>query len=131
MPVYTEPEAALNGGSRLGGVATATIRYAAVTASGGIVCGGSSNPDAWVAAIDTCPGDSYQYSKAITPSTNMDLPYITRALYIGSNAGDVQYIATSGGTITLKSVPVGTFIKLRATRILAGGTTSTNIVAFW
>lgn len=64
---------------------------------------------------------------AISPNDNADLPEITRALYIGGD-GDIV-LTTKGGTqITFTGVIASSFLPIRASRILATGTTAANIV---
>ncbi len=69
---------------------------------------------------------------AITPSDSVDLPRVTRSIYVGA-AGNVKVnlAYAPGGTpesVTLTAVPAGTFIPVRATRVFATGTTATGLV---
>ena len=66
---------------------------------------------------------------AITPSDTVDLPWITRAIYVGG-AGDVKVdMGDSGTAIPFTAVPVGTVLPIRVKRVYATGTTATNLVA--
>jgi len=67
---------------------------------------------------------------AVTPSDTVDLPYTTKALYIGAS-GDVTVNMLDTGTITYTGLKAGTTYPLRVTRVLATGTTATAIVALW
>ncbi|WEK05688.1 MAG: hypothetical protein P0Y65_05385 [Candidatus Devosia phytovorans] len=60
---------------------------------------------------------------AITPSDTQDLRDLTRALYVGGG-GDVRVEMAWGTAITLKSVPAGTILPLRARKVLAATTAS-------
>lgn len=61
---------------------------------------------------------------------NNDLAAVSRAIYVGG-AGDVTVVMQGGGTITFKAVPVGTLLRVRATRIKSTLTTASNLVALW
>lgn len=66
---------------------------------------------------------------AVTPSDTNDLAMVATALYIGTQ-GDVVVITLVGGeTVTFKAV-VG-WLPVIVTRVLATGTTASNIVAVW
>lgn len=65
---------------------------------------------------------------AITPSDNEDLPSVAFSLYI-VGAGDVAFIGANGVKAV---VPVAAFstISCRVKRVLATGTTATQIFAY-
>lgn len=63
----------------------------------------------------------------ITPNDSVDLSEVTRALYVGV-AGDVQVTLLSGSTLTFGNVNAGTFLPVRAVRVLATGTTASSLV---
>lgn len=67
---------------------------------------------------------------AVTTSDTTDLDNTTRYLYVGG-AGNLSLIFKGGQTVTLNSVPAGTMLHVRVTRVRATGTTATNIVALW
>ncbi len=64
---------------------------------------------------------------AVTPSDATDLPETTRAIYVGSG-GNVTVRMLTGETLAFASVSSGTILPVRATRILATGTTCTDLV---
>lgn len=64
----------------------------------------------------------------ITPSDTDELIGV-RAVVI-NGAGDIAIEAVGGGTVTY-TIEAGTQLNLRARRILATGTTATNIVAWY
>jgi hypothetical protein len=128
---YIEPEIVTiqNGGATVGGTSAVT-NSGHPSLSGGLVCGGSSDPGPWLSAIDTCPGDSYGNAAIVRPTTNQQLDYITRSVYVGGT-GDLAYVLPNGVSITLTAVPTGTMLKIRAKQILKTGTTATSLVGFW
>ena len=64
---------------------------------------------------------------AITPDNDNDLTYVTRYIYVGT-AGHVRLTFADGTTTTLNNLVAGTLHPIRASRILATGTTALNIV---
>lgn len=64
---------------------------------------------------------------AVIPDDEVSLAETTRALYVGI-AGDVRVGFASGGEVTLRAVPAGTMLPLRAVRVAATGTTAGDIV---
>lgn len=62
---------------------------------------------------------------AVTPGT-ADLEFVTRAVYI-SVGGTVQTVMQGGGTVNWGSVPTGTWLNVRVTKILAAA----GAVAIW
>ena len=67
---------------------------------------------------------------AVTPSDSVDVPTLSRALWIGG-AGDVKVTLKGGTTVTLSAVPAGSMLPLQVTRVWATGTTATLITALW
>jgi hypothetical protein len=68
---------------------------------------------------------------AITPSDTTDLTQFTRFLYVGGTGDITVNMAGSGATVLFKAVPVGVVLPIRVSRVLATGTTATNVVALW
>ena len=64
---------------------------------------------------------------AVTPSATTEIP-LGLGLYIGGG-GDVAVRCEDGSTGTFVAVPAGTFMPGRFDRVLASGTTATNILA--
>jgi hypothetical protein len=70
-------------------------------------------------------------SFAIVPSDTTELPFVTRAVYVGA-AGDITLRLTDDtGSVTLKAVPVGTMLPVRARQIYATGTVASQLVGFY
>ncbi|WP_419900644.1 spike base protein, RCAP_Rcc01079 family [Roseomonas sp. USHLN139] len=67
---------------------------------------------------------------SVTPSDTVDLPTRPRGLWIGGG-GTVVVQGASGVAVPFYNVVSGTLLPLRARRVLATGTTATNIVAGW
>ncbi|HWU62074.1 MAG TPA: hypothetical protein VN112_08645 [Ensifer sp.] len=63
----------------------------------------------------------------ITPSDGTSFAETTRAIYCGV-AGDVVAIMLSGAVVTFANVSAGTLLPLRATRIVASGTTASGLI---
>lgn len=68
-------------------------------------------------------------AEAVTPSDSNDLPFTTRALYIGSD-GNIVLDAYQGDTsVTFAAVKAGTILPVMVKRVRSTGTTATGIVA--
>ena len=67
------------------------------------------------------------HAVAITPNNGADLAYATRSIWVGG-AGDVAVVTIGGDTITFFGAGAGSIIPIRAARVLATGTTATNLV---
>lgn len=70
--------------------------------------------------------DSASDGFAVTPGPG-DLADIPRALWVGTG-GDLA-ITLASGDVILKSVPDGTLLPVKPSRVLSAGTTASNIVA--
>ena len=66
----------------------------------------------------------------VTPDDGADLGQVSRALYIGG-AGNVAVQMKDGSTGIFANVPGGMMLPVRAVRVLATGTSATNIVALF
>ena len=80
--------------------------------------------DSHTASITAPPS----HALVVTPSDTEDLPFVSRALYVGG-AGDLRVLTQGGQDITYKGLS-GTKI-LRVERIFATGTTATDIICEW
>ena len=70
------------------------------------------------------PGDVFY---AITPSDTVDIAFKPRAVIVG-NSGNLAVTDSLGVTTIIPNVIAGIFHPIRPVRILATGTTATNIV---
>lgn len=89
---------------------------------------GATDP---VVAVDTFATyqaglkDPASHAFAISKSDTDDMAYVTRKIWVGGTAGangDICLITLGGETVTLKAVPVGTLLEIRATRVKSTGT---------
>ena len=76
----------------------------------------------------TNPDGPAGWAEAVTPSDTVDLAYTSRGIYVGVT-GNVALITEEGNTVTFTAVPAGTTLAVKATRILATGTTATSLLA--
>jgi hypothetical protein len=63
----------------------------------------------------------------ITPSDTVDLEQPTRGIYCGTG-GNLNYITFGGRTVLRKNLLAGVIHPISATRVLATGTTCTDIL---
>ena len=68
------------------------------------------------------------HAAAVTLSDTVDLAFASKRLWVGT-AGNVKINTVGGETVTYNSVPAGTYLQVRATRVYATGTTATVVVA--
>lgn len=73
-----------------------------------------------VGLSDPCPN-----AAAVTPGT-AELSNVTRGLYI-TTGGTVTTVMQGGGTVTWGSVPAGTWLPIRVTKVTAAA----GAVAVW
>ncbi len=85
--------------------------------------------DKW-ANVDTWPGGTggpfsgpaTSVFAVATWSGTVDLPYVTRAVYIGSG-GSLQVTMQDGSAVTIPGLVAGTMLPLRIKQVIATGTT--------
>ena len=77
------------------------------------------------------PASTARRLVAVTPDDDNDLASNAKALYVGGG-GDVEVIA-AGDTVAvvLVAVPSGTILPVQVSRVLAGNTDATDIVALY
>lgn len=63
-------------------------------------------------------------------SDSTDLPFVTRAIYIGG-AGNLRVRMLDGAVVTFGNVQAGSQYALRVDRVYATGSSATGIVALW
>ena len=64
---------------------------------------------------------------AVTPNDSTTLGETTRALYVGS-AGAIAVLMASGASISFANVPAGTILPIRVNKVMATGTSATNMI---
>ena len=73
--------------------------------------------------------DSPAYGGAdLTPNDENDLNNVTRAVWVGTY-GDIAVVLASGDSVTFKNV--SGWMPLRVKRLMATGTTVSDIVGVW
>lgn len=72
-------------------------------------------------------GASSRQFFTITPHATNELAYYTRAIYVGGT-GDIAMINARGETVIFRAVPAGQVLPVTTVRVLATGTTATNLV---
>lgn len=65
---------------------------------------------------------------AVAPSDSSLLSETTRGVYVGTG-GNIAALLLSGASVTFTSVPSGALLPVRLTKIMATGTSASNIVA--
>ena len=75
----------------------------------------------------TSPADN---QVAITPSDSTDLAYTSRAIRVGVG-GSLVVTPAGGGSNVTYTVYNGEVLPIRVTRVLATGTTATNLVNWY
>ncbi|WP_454280464.1 spike base protein, RCAP_Rcc01079 family [Sphingomonas sp. Marseille-Q8236] len=89
--------------------------------------------DVFSSSADTVSSPATR-AAAITPSDTADLPDIPKGVYVGTG-GDITMIGVgapaSATGITWKNVPAGSLIPFRPRRILANGTTASNMLGLY
>lgn len=68
---------------------------------------------------------------AVVPSDSTDLPNTCRSLYVGTGGSVAVQPAGGGAAVTFTNVPNGSVLPVRASRVMATGTTASGIVALW
>jgi hypothetical protein len=66
---------------------------------------------------------------AIATSDTVDLPFVTREVYVGTT-GDITAIMAGGETVLFKTVPVGRY-PWRFSRVKTTGTTAATMVGLY
>lgn len=67
-------------------------------------------------------------AEAVIPNDQVDLPWPTRALYVGTT-GSARVTMLSGETVDLAQLQAGIVYPLRIRRVHAAGTDAANLVA--
>jgi hypothetical protein len=73
---------------------------------------------------------NWPYTRAplVTPNDDVDLEYVTRALFVGGS-GNLVVVMKDGNEQTFNNVQAGTELRIRVSRVKATGTTATLIQA--
>lgn len=77
------------------------------------------------------PQDPATHLFAITPSDSVDLPHLTRGLWIGTG-GDINIVAICDtAAVVLKNVPGGVLLPIQAVRVYSSSTSASDIVGVY
>lgn len=71
-----------------------------------------------------------EYGFAVTPHDTDELAQVTRELYVGTG-GNLALELKHGDTVTLNNVADGSRLPYRAAKVLATGTTASQIVGLY
>ena len=72
----------------------------------------------------------YNVTGALTPSNTVDLSRMSDAIWVGGG-GDITIVGGDGRQTVIKGVPAGTLLPISARRVMATGTTATDLVAMY
>ncbi|MEE9453796.1 MAG: hypothetical protein V3V13_05360 [Paracoccaceae bacterium] len=67
---------------------------------------------------------------SVTPNDTVDLTHTSRAVYVGVSGDIAVHMADETTAVIFKSVPVG-ILPVRLDRILATGTSASDLVTLW
>lgn len=81
------------------------------------------------ATLSASPEGPIQHATSVVASDTTDLPHVTRALYLGG-AGDVAVQMKDGTVVTFIGMGAG-WHPVRVARVLATGTTASDILGCW
>lgn len=75
-------------------------------------------------------GEPFRHMFAVTPHDVNELPYVTRALYIGG-AGDVAVVTDAGDSGTFAGMSGGSILPGCIKQVKATGTTATLMIGLY
>lgn len=87
-------------------------------------------PAVYFSSFEPSATSSAKGQTAVTPNDSTDLTYISKALWIGG-AGNIVVTPAGGGSNVTYTVAAGTILPIQVTRVLATGTTATQIVNWY
>lgn len=67
----------------------------------------------------------------IAPNDSEDIDTITRAIYVGTGGNLAVQMAGGGGAVTFRTLPAGALLPIRVTRVLATGTTASDLIGLY
>lgn len=65
---------------------------------------------------------------AITPSDTVELPAVTKAIYVGSAGHVTLRPLHASADVTYRNVPTGSYLTVRSSHVRATGTTATDLI---
>lgn len=67
---------------------------------------------------------------AITPNNAAEIPYVTRAIFVGTG-GDLAVTMAAGEQVVFKGVASGSLLPMRIIAVRSTGTTATDIIGLY
>jgi len=78
------------------------------------------------------PAHAMHSAMGVTPSDTVDLPNVSRGIYVGGQAGNLRVnLADDTTAIQFTSLAVGIVHPLAVKRVFATGTSATGIIALY
>lgn len=65
---------------------------------------------------------------SVTPDDNQELPYLTKAIYIGSGGDLVLLVGNSETPVTFRNTVPGSVLDVRVRAVMSTGTTAGDLV---
>ena len=81
-------------------------------------------------AFPTTPISPARSASTVAPNDTLDLPFVSRALYVGQ-AGALSVEMADGGFVTFENVPAGSMLPIRVAKVRASDTTASAILTLW
>jgi hypothetical protein len=75
--------------------------------------------------------DPGQNSFAITPSDSAQLPYVTRAIYVGTAGNIAVMLVNDSAPVTLMNAVAGSVLPFRVAQVMNTNTTASNLVGIY
>lgn len=81
-------------------------------------------------AFPTTPISPARSASTVAPNDTLDLPFVSRALYVGQS-GSLSVEMADGGIVTFEGVPAGSMLPIRVSKVRATDTSATAIITLW
>ena len=65
---------------------------------------------------------------AITPSDSVELPVVTKAIYVGTGGHVTLRPLRASADVTYRNIPSGSYLTIRASYVRAAGTTASDLI---
>ena len=79
--------------------------------------------------MSTSTATAFQF-EAVAPNDSTDMPNQARALYVGGN-GNIAVQNNKGVAVSFIGVVAGTILPVQTARVLATGTTATDLISLF
>jgi len=81
-------------------------------------------------AFPTTPISPARSASTVVPNDSVDLPHVSRALYVGQS-GALTVEMADGGEVTFEGLPAGSMLPIRVAKVKTTGTTAAAILSLW